>query len=144
MNNNSNVNSILVEFVNEVKNQFKTIIKIIWSNNACEFLSIVLLTFSRSLGIVHQTSYAHTSQQNGVAKRKHSYILDGSRTLLIYNNVPSIHWGNADLTATYLINRITSTPLNEQIPLEIQYPKIHFFVLPPKIFGCVASVHLLG
>lgn len=53
MNNNSNVNSILVEFVNEVKNQFKTIIKIIWSNNACEFLSIVLLTFSRSLGIVH-------------------------------------------------------------------------------------------
>lgn len=39
MKNKSNVNSILMEFVNEIKNQFGTVIKIIQSDNERKFLS---------------------------------------------------------------------------------------------------------
>lgn len=57
-------------------------------------------------GVIHQSSCPHTPQQNGIAERKHRHIIETTRTLLINANVPLKFWGDAVLTAGYLINRM--------------------------------------
>ena len=47
-------------------------------------------------------------QQNGVAERKNGHVLAVTKTLLFHNNVPKYYWGEAALTASYLINRLPS------------------------------------
>jgi hypothetical protein len=53
-------------------------------------------------------------QQNGIAERKHSHIIETARTLLIHANAPLKFWGNVVLTANYLINRMPS--LDNKVP----------------------------
>ncbi|RVW88023.1 hypothetical protein CK203_044450 [Vitis vinifera] len=52
-----------------------------------------------------RSSCAHTPQQNGVAERKNRHLVETARTILLHSNVPFRFWGDAVLTACYLINR---------------------------------------
>jgi hypothetical protein len=54
-------------------------------------------------------------------------------------NVPKYLWGQAVLTATYLINRLPSRVLDWKSPIEMLKDK-NGDVLPLKIFGCVCFV----
>ncbi|RVX01548.1 Retrovirus-related Pol polyprotein from transposon RE1 [Vitis vinifera] len=90
-------------------------------------------SFMSHHGILHQSSCAHTPQQNGVAERKNRHLVETARTILLHSNVPFRFWGDAVLTACYLINRMPSSVLHDQIP--------HF--LPPRVFGCTCFVHIL-
>ncbi|XP_077246088.1 uncharacterized protein LOC143885943 [Tasmannia lanceolata] len=49
--------------------------------------SIMSSTFLSSHNIIHQSSCAHTSRQNGVAERKLRYLVDMARTLLFQMSV---------------------------------------------------------
>ena len=51
--------------------------------------------------VLHQFSYAYTPQQNGVAKRKTSHLVETARTLLLHHKVPQRFWGDAILAACY-------------------------------------------
>ena len=44
------------------------------------------------------------------------------------------------MTATYLQNRLLSTPLGGAIPLHHLSPTSSLFSLPPRVFGCVTFV----
>ena len=59
-------------------------------------------------------------------------------------HVPKSYWSDAVLTACHLINRMPSTVLGGQIPYTVLSPGTPLFHLPPKIFGCVCYVHILG
>ena len=88
-----------------------------------------------SNGIIHQTSYVNTPQQNGVAERKNRDLLEKTRAIMLQMHVPKKFWSYGILTATYIINRLPSQVLDFQCPLEILQGK------PPnishlKIFGC--------
>ena len=74
--------------------------------------------------ILHQSSYAHTPQQSGVAKRKNQHLVETARTLLLHSHVPFHFWGDAVFTVYYLINRMPSSILHDQIPhsLHFSYP----------------------
>ncbi|KAH9657194.1 retrovirus-related pol polyprotein from transposon RE1 [Citrus sinensis] len=87
-----------------------------------------------------------TPQQNGVAERKNRHLLEVARSLMFTNRVPKQFWGEAILTASYLINRMPTRIFNFQSPLNVftkfyPYAKV-FTSLPPKIFGCIAFVHV--
>ena len=114
------------------------------SDNSLEFCTRRLVEFYDIHGISHQISYPHTSQQNGVAEKKQRHILNIAKALLIHNSVPQNYWGDAVLTTYYLINRLPFSVIHEQIPWQMLYPNDELFDLPPKTFGCVAFVHLLG
>ncbi|KAM1707920.1 hypothetical protein ACFX15_000941 [Malus domestica] len=92
-----------------IENQFNTKVKVVRSDNGPEFK---LDTFYKLKDILHQTSCINTPQQNGVAVRKHMYLLNiaQAQALLFQANLPKRFWGDAILTSTYLINR-TPTPL---------------------------------
>uniref|UniRef100_A0A2N9EWV2 Integrase catalytic domain-containing protein n=1 Tax=Fagus sylvatica TaxID=28930 RepID=A0A2N9EWV2_FAGSY len=91
----------------------------------------------------HHTSCPRTFQQNGVVERKYRHLLDVARTLLFHMHVPKHFWGDAVLTACCLINRMPSVFLNNKSPFPLLYPDCAPFLLTPRLFGCVAFVHVL-
>ncbi|RVW74424.1 Retrovirus-related Pol polyprotein from transposon RE1 [Vitis vinifera] len=90
-----------------------------------------------------QSSCAHTPQQNGVAERKNRHLVETARTLLLHSHVPFRFWGDAVLTACYLINRMPSSVLHDQIPHSLLFPDQPLYFLPPRVFGCTCFVHIL-
>ena len=107
---------------------------------------LAYIIFFQNAEKVHESSCIDTPQQNGVAERKIRHLLNVTRALLHYHNVPKYLWGEAVLTATYVINRVPSKVLNNQSPFQCLidfYPdlKLHS-PLPLKVFGCVCFVHL--
>ncbi|KAK4403247.1 Retrovirus-related Pol polyprotein from transposon RE2 [Sesamum angolense] len=91
---------------------------------------------SCELGILHQTSCPYTSQQNGVAERKHRHLLDVARTIMTHMHVPKSYWGDVVLTACYLINRMPSTILHGDTPYSCLFPDKPLFGIAPRVFGC--------
>ena len=135
---------VLRTFITEIKNQFAITSKNLRTNNALEFVQSKIASYCASLGIIHQTSCPHIFQQNGVAERKYRHILDVTRTIMLHMHVPKYLWSDAVLTATYLINRMHSAPLGDEVPLRRLKPDTHLFTLPPQVFWCVTFVQDLS
>uniref|UniRef100_A0A2N9HYG2 Integrase catalytic domain-containing protein n=1 Tax=Fagus sylvatica TaxID=28930 RepID=A0A2N9HYG2_FAGSY len=75
--------------------------------------------FLKSRGIIHQTPYVRTPQQNGNAERKNGPILVIARALMLQMNVPKLFRADAVLFAAYLLNRMSSRILKGKSPFEI-------------------------
>ena len=130
----------ITHFITEVVTQYSTTLKILWIDNALEFVQTSLCTFCADCGIFHQTTRPHTSQKYGVVQRKHRPFLDITCTLLIEVHVPSYLWSDALMTTTYLKNRLPFAPLGDAIPLHRLLPTSCLFSLPPRVFGCITFV----
>ena len=133
--------SIFQKFHAKSCTQFNTSIHILRSDNAKKYFSMSFSSFISSNGILHQSSCAYTPQHNGVVARKNRHLVEIARTLL-HHKVPQRFWGDAILAACYLINRMSSSVLHDQIPHSILLPNQPLFCLPPPIFGCVYFVHI--
>ena len=127
----------------EIRNQFHTSIRILRSDNALEYLSAPFSDLLSSHGILHQSFCAYTPQQNGVAERKNRHLIETAHTLLLHHTVPQRFWGDAILTACYLINRMPSSILGDQVPHSLLFPNQPLFCLPPRVFECTFLVHIL-
>lgn len=128
-----------------IQTQFSVKIKALRTDNGGEYVNTKFRDFCQKNGLIHETSCSQTPQQNGVSERKNRHILETARALLIGANVPSQHWDDAVATAAYLLNRMPSKILNFRTPLQTlsghkSLPTL--LMLPPRIFGCVAFVHL--
>ena len=134
--------SIFQKFYAEILTQFNISIRVLRSDNAREYFSAPFISFMSQHGILHQSSCARTPQQNGVAERKNRHLIETTRTLLHYH-VPFRFWGDAVLTACYLINRMPSSVLHAQIPHSLLSPGQPLYFLPPRVFGCTCFVHIL-
>ncbi|RVX18159.1 Retrovirus-related Pol polyprotein from transposon TNT 1-94 [Vitis vinifera] len=72
-------------------------------------------SFMSHHGILHQSSCAHTPQQNGVAERKNRHLVETTRTILLHSNIPH----------------------------SLLFPDQPLYFLPPRVFGCTCFVHIL-
>ncbi|XP_059590838.1 retrovirus-related Pol polyprotein from transposon RE1 isoform X3 [Vitis vinifera] len=147
MKEKSEVGHIFQTFNLMVQNQFNSKIQVLKSDNAKEYFTSSLSTYLQNHGIIHISSCVDTPQQNGVAERKNRHLLEVTRCLMFSSNVPNYFWGEAILTATYLINRMPSRVLTFQSPRQLflkQFPHTHAASsdLPLKVFGCTAFVHV--
>ena len=108
MKNRAELFSIFQKFYAEIQTQFNISIRVLRSDNVRKYFSAPFTLFMSHHGILHQSSCAHT-QQNGVAERKNQHLVETARTILLHSNVPFHFWGDAILTACYLINRMSSS-----------------------------------
>ena len=131
-------------FYMERKTQFNASLHIFWYNNAREYFHTSLSQFFDDHGIIHQSACPHTPQQNGVAEHKMRHLLEGTHALMFHMRVLKSYWSDAVLTTCHLINRMPSIVLGGQIPCSLLSPDAPLFPLPPKIFGCVCYVLILG
>ncbi|RVW17834.1 Retrovirus-related Pol polyprotein from transposon RE2 [Vitis vinifera] len=121
--------------------------QVLKSDNAKEYFTSSLSTYLQNHGIIHISSWVDTPQQNGVAEHKNKHLLEVARCLMFSSNVPNYFWGEAILTAIYLINRMPSRVLTFQSPRQLflkQFPHTRAASsdLPLKVFGCTAFVHV--
>nr|AAT85031.1 putative polyprotein [Oryza sativa Japonica Group]ABF96679.1 retrotransposon protein, putative, Ty1-copia subclass [Oryza sativa Japonica Group] len=100
-----------------------------------------LHSFFNKVGITHHVSCPHTHQQNGSAERKHRHIVEVGLALLAYSSMPLKFWGEAFLSAVYLINRTPSRVLHDVSPLErLLGHKPDYNAL--RVFGCACWPNL--
>lgn len=72
-------------------------------------------------GMIHQSSCIVAPQQNGVVERKNKHLTEVAQALLFGMKVPKIFWAEVVLTATHLINCMSSSVLNGVIPYSMQH-----------------------
>ncbi|GKA66871.1 putative RNA-directed DNA polymerase [Tanacetum coccineum] len=131
------------KFVNLIANQFLKRIKVIRSDNGTEFINNKMEKNLKEKGIIHQTSYAYTPQQNGIAERKHMHLLNVARSLLFQGNIPLCFWIDCILTATDLINRLPSSVLAGRSPFCMLYGREPSFS-HLRCFGCLCFSSVLN
>ncbi|WJZ83066.1 hypothetical protein VitviT2T_002777 [Vitis vinifera] len=145
MKTKDEVNLLFQKFHKMIETQYNAKVRVLRSDNGGEYQSSDLQKYLEGHGIIHQTTCSNTPQQNGVAKRKNRHLLEVVRASLIVAKTPISYWGEAITFAAYLINRVPSSSINFQTPLQaltnaVVAPTVPN--LPPRVFGCVAFVHL--
>ena len=64
-----------------IQTQFKTRVRTIRNDNGSEFVFRLMKKFYGEEGIIHETSYINTPQQNERVERKHHRVLNAARAL---------------------------------------------------------------
>ena len=90
-------------FKTEVELQQGISIKVFRTDRGGEFYDP---TYFQSVGIIHETTAPYTPQQNGVAERKNRTLKEMVNSMLSYSGLSNGFWGEAMLTACYLLNRV--------------------------------------
>jgi hypothetical protein len=126
-------------FHNLITTQYSACVKVLRSNNGTEFVNKEFDGYLSSHGIMHQTTCPSTSEQNGLAARKNRHLLRIVRCLMFAMNVPKKLWCEAVMTATYLMNMMSTRVLDYKTPIKCLTDK-NTYVVPPKVFGCSCFV----
>jgi hypothetical protein len=145
LKNKDEVLSVFKSFHTMVQHQFSAKVKILRSGNGGEFVNRHFRAYFQNHGLIHEKSCPQTPQENEVAERKNHHILETAWALLLGTNVPNQYWADAVATAVHLLNRMPSKVLDFQSTFQTlsQYvPLPTTLMLPPRVFGCVAFVHL--
>ncbi|GJS12170.1 zinc finger, CCHC-type containing protein, partial [Tanacetum coccineum] len=90
--------------------------------------------------ITHETTTPYTPQQNCVTERKNRALKEMVNFMLSYSGLSDGFWGEAMLTACYLLNRVPNKR-NKTTPYELWYKKRpnQTFL---RVWGCRAVVRL--
>ena len=104
-------------FKNEVENQLDRKIKVIRSGRGGEY-EAPFGDFCSQHGIIHQTTAPYSPQQNGVAERKNRTLKEMMNALLLSSGLPQNLWGEAILSANYILNQIPHKKTNKS-PYEL-------------------------
>ncbi|CAM8942693.1 unnamed protein product [Rhodiola kirilowii] len=122
-----------------VENQTDLKLKCLRTDNGLEFCKKAFNEFCNENGIKRHLTVPYTPQQNGTAERMNRTLLEKSRCMLISAGFKPSMWGEAVITASYLINRSPCSALNFKTPQEMWTGK------PPNLehlrpFGCTMYV----
>ena len=96
--------------------------------------------YCRLKGIRLEYTMPTTPEFNGLAERMNRTIMDRVWSMLAHAKLSKTFWVEALMTATFVINRSPSTPL-DGVPQRVwTYKDVSYRHL--KVFGCLAYVHV--
>ncbi|GAB2286677.1 hypothetical protein Dimus_039786 [Dionaea muscipula] len=127
-------------YVMSFSTQLSVFVRILRSNNACEYFSSQFTSFMTQHNIIHQSFCLDTPPQNGVAQRKNQHLLEVTRALMFQTSVPKMFWSETMLTVVYLINRMPSSVNQGKILYKVIFSHHSPHPLPLRIFGCTCYV----
>ncbi|KAL0402340.1 UNVERIFIED_CONTAM: Copia protein [Sesamum latifolium] len=91
-----------------VENQREVNIKVFRTDRGREYLYKQFKQICEDKGIIQQLTIPYTPQQNGVAERRKRTLLKMARSMIAQENLPISFWGDAILTAAYILNHVPS------------------------------------
>ena len=107
----------LVLYKNEVENQLNKKIKVLRSDRGGEYESS-FVDLCAQHKIIHKTTAPYSPQSNGVAKHKNRTLKEMMNAMLIISSIPQNMWGEAILSANYLLNKVPKKKI-EKTPYEL-------------------------
>lgn len=111
-------------------------------DNGGEYKNKRFLKFCRNKGVQVEWTVPYTPQQNGLSERLNRTLVEKARAMLDDSSVDKRFWGQAVLTAAYLINRSPTNALKmKQTPFE-RWESRKPNVSNIRIFGCKVFVHV--
>lgn len=114
-------------------------IKTFRTDRGGEFTSHEFQDFCKKEGIKRHLTAPYSPQQNGVVERRNKTLLEMTLSILKHLDVPNWLWGEAVRHATYLINRLATRTLHQQVPYESykgKKPNVDHL----RVFGCICYV----
>nr|GEZ29472.1 ribonuclease H-like domain-containing protein [Tanacetum cinerariifolium] len=132
----SDAQSKLLYFRAFVKTQFNHEIKAFQCDHGGEFDNNSLHELFATNGIQFRFSSPRTSQQNGKSERMIRTINNVVRSLFSQARLPPEYWVEALLTATYLLNILPSTSINNDIHYTKLFNKATSYTYL-RTFGCL-------
>ncbi|GJZ30399.1 zinc finger, CCHC-type containing protein [Tanacetum coccineum] len=124
-------------FKTEVELQQGSLIKRFRTDRGGEYMDTL---YFQSVGIIHETTAPYTPQQNGISERKNRVLKEMVNSMLSYSGLSQGFWGEAMLTACYLLNRVPNKR-NRITPYELwtkRKPNLNYL----RVWGCRAVVRL--
>ncbi|GKB37255.1 zinc finger, CCHC-type containing protein [Tanacetum coccineum] len=124
-------------FKTEVELQQGSLIKRFRTDRGGEYMDTL---YFQSVGIIHETTAPYTPQQNGISERKNRVLKEMVNSMLSYSGLSQGFWGEAMLTACYLLNRVPNKR-NRVTPYELwtkKKPNLNYL----RVWGCRAVVRL--
>jgi hypothetical protein len=94
-------------------------------------------------GVQRYYSASYNTQQNSVVERCNQTVVGTARTLLKQRGMPAVFWGEAVVTAVYILNRSPIKTLNSRTPYEAWHgrkPAVSHL----RVFGCLTFGKELG
>ncbi|GJT49950.1 retrovirus-related pol polyprotein from transposon TNT 1-94 [Tanacetum coccineum] len=126
-----------VLYKTEVENQLGKKIKVVQSDRGGEYVA-PFAELCVKHGIRHEFTAPYSPQQNGIAERKNRTLKEMVTAMLISSGMSQDMWGEAILTATYLLNKIPRKE-KEETPYELwmgRKPSYQYL----RVWGCLAKV----
>nr|GEY58667.1 putative ribonuclease H-like domain-containing protein [Tanacetum cinerariifolium] len=114
---------ILKTFIIGLENQLSLKVKVIKSDNGTEFKNNDLNQFCGMKGIKREFSVPTTTQQNDIAERKNTTLIEAARTMLEDLLLPIPFWAGAFNTACYVQNRVLVTKPHNKTPYELSHSR---------------------
>ncbi|GKB47308.1 zinc finger, CCHC-type containing protein [Tanacetum coccineum] len=124
-------------FKTEFELQQGSLIKRFKTDRGGEYMDTL---YFQSVGVIHETTALYTLQQNGISKRKNKVLKEMDNSMLSYSGLSQGLWGEALLTACYLLNRVPNKR-NRVTPYELwtkKKPNLNYL----RVWGCRAVVRL--
>ncbi|GKB37035.1 integrase, catalytic region, zinc finger, CCHC-type containing protein [Tanacetum coccineum] len=98
------VPEFVIKFLKMIQVGLNAIVLNIKTDNGTEFVNQTLMAYYEEVRISHQTSVAHTPQQNDVVKRQNRTLVEAARTMLIFLKALLFLWAEAVATTCYTQN----------------------------------------
>jgi transposase InsO family protein len=141
MSHKSEVITCFKDYVAKSEAHFNQKIVHLYCDNGREYLSGEMREFCKQKGITYHLTVPYTPQQNSVAECMNRTLTEKARAMVHSAGLNKRFWGEAVLTAAYLVNRSPSKAIKtDKTPYELwhnQKPKLKFL----RVFGCTAYVH---
>lgn len=137
----SDVFAVFKDYIAKSEAHFDSKLVNLYCDKGGEYLSNEMKEYFVQKGISYHVSVTATPQQNGVSERMVRTITEKARALISNAKLNKIFWGEAVLTAVYLINRTPTKALKQyKTPYEMWHnrkPVLKFL----KVFGSTVYVH---
>lgn len=137
----SEVFKMFQDFVTKSEAHFNLKLAHLYCDNGREYLSNEFKSFCTERGIQYHLTVPYTPQQNSVAERMNKSLTEKARAMIHGVELGKELWGEAILTATYLLNLSPTKALSvNKTPFELWHnkrPKLNYL----KVFGSTVYVH---
>jgi hypothetical protein len=118
-------------------------LRVLRTDNGGEFTTAEFASYCTDEGVQHHYSTSYSLQQNDVVERHNQTVVGMTRALLKQRGMPTVFWGEAVVTAIYILNRLPTKALNSRTSYEAWHgrkPAVSHL----RVFGCLAFAKELG